>query len=266
MIFTLILGVLYFYLGLFAPLFSFIFPFFMINQKKKLKNNYLKFNIYTYILILLSSFIANDDKIIVLIFLINYAIIQSVYFFIKKLNNFEKIFFSGILSSFNFLIFYLIQKDFFNKNLKLLQEVYINYLKFNEQEVINYFKFFKSNSLYIIFVYIFLNVLILYFLINKEYFSNLKFKYYYLIIFIVGIVYLKYIGYNYILSNLLQITQFTYMVYGIYKAYDILKSKLKNRFLSSSIVMIIFLISPFIYFLFGAFESFDLKIFNKKKV
>ncbi|TDT71487.1 hypothetical protein EV215_0863 [Hypnocyclicus thermotrophus] len=264
MILTLILGVVYFYLGLFAPLFSFVFPFFMINQKKKFKNSYIKFNIYTYILILLLSFTAKEDKIIVVIFVVNYVIIQIVYFFINKINNFEKIFLSSVLSSFNFLIFYLIQKDFFDKNLKLLQEVYINYFKLNQQEVINYFKFFKSNSLYIIFIYMFLNVLILYFLINKKYFSNIKFKYYYLIFFIISIIYLKYIGYNYILNNLLQIIQFTYMIYGVYKAYSILK--IKNRFMSLSIVIMIFLISPFIYFLFGAFESFDLNIFNKKKV
>lgn len=263
MILSILLAIVFFYGGIFVSFAGFLFPFHMIRTiLQKDKKEALLIHGIVYLILLITAFSIGADRILMMIFIGIYAIIELIYILLKKYNlfgTFDKINISSIIATVFVFLLYFYYKETFHEYFEMLK--IFNKEQMSHEFFAIYYEVIEKYALYILFIYIFIMTGITYVLTERKNIPNWEMSYIYLVLYIVFVVISDIFKIkNIYMENAIAAIRFVYMIYGIKVAFYYLKRKVKYKFLIIFTVIVITKVFPLGTFIVGALGSFNLKL------
>lgn len=264
MIINILIAMILFYIGT-ATGIAFLFPVYMIRMTLQNENRHAQIvHSVVYSIIFTTSLAMGEDRILLMIFIGIYAIIEIIYFCFKKfdiIGTFDKmVVISTMTSSFVILVFYL-NREFFQKIFDMIKLFYEEAWKMPQELIDVYNQIAAEQAIYILFTYLFIMIGITYLVIERVTLPSWEISYLYLVLYIVSVVLTDIFKIeNVIINNMMKSLRFVYIIYGVKVVYYYLKSKLKYNFVITLIVVLLTNLFPIGAFIVGALKSFNLKL------
>lgn len=269
MLYSIIVSLLFGLLAIFPPYLGFLYSGKIIKEFEK--RGLLKGSIVFFISAILISFVFSIRPMILVFFSI-YGISIAFYFLLRKFNfgNWDKAFITTIVSILIGAFILIYEKVFFltlkDELVKQVMNTVASLDKSVSIEDINLIirDFFDKLLIYTV-VFIFFSHLLTYIVVNKKDSLKWELSYVFIIIYILTFLYGKYGIDNYYVRSLRESVQFIYMIYGMKEFYIKIREKLKLKFLTLGITMLLYTLEPFIFFIYGALRSFKLVKKNEEE-
>ena len=260
----------YLFFSIMPPYFGFLLSSHLIKEIEKNK----KYGLILAGLAMVGGAFYINSYIYWMIFCALYAIMIVGYIVLKKvkvggIGEFDKGVILAILWTIVILVIYHFNKVFinamFDSTKELVSAELLKYFNSEEALVKEAIKATYDNLLNMMFTYAFIIYIITSYMSSKSADKNWSLSYVHLIWYIVAYILINFMNYDsLILKNILRICQNLYIIYGMSQVYYTMKKRHgeKTKFVGLLFGMLLYLIFPFILFVYGSISSFDL--FKKK--
>lgn len=269
MLYSIIVSLLFGLLAIFPPYLGFLYSGKIIKEFEK--RGLLKGSIVFVISAILISFIFSIRPMILVFFSI-YGISIAFYFLLKKFDfgKWDKAFIATIVSILLGALILNYEKVFFlTLKEELIKQVMNTVASIDKavpiQDVNLMIKDFFDKLFIYTAIFIFFSHILTYIVVNKKNSLKWELSYVFIIIYILTFLYGKYGIDNYYVRSLRESVQFIYMIYGMKEFYVKIREKLKLKFLTLGITMLLYSLEPFIFFIYGALRSFKLVKKNEEE-
>lgn len=269
MLYSIIVSLLFGLLAIFPPYLGFLYSGKIIKEFDN--RGLLKGSIVFIVSAILISFVFSIKPMIFMFFSV-YGISIIFYFILRKFDfgKWDKAFiatiFSIVLGTFvlinNKVFFLTLRSELINQVMNTVASLDKSVPIENVNLVIK--EFFDKLLIYTI-VFVFFSNLLTYINVNRKEWLRWELSYIFIIGYIATFLYGKYAVDNYYVTSIRESIRIIYMIYGIKEFYLKVKEKLKLKFLTLGITMLLYNLEPFIFFVYGALKSFKLVKKNEEE-
>ncbi|MGL5126490.1 MAG: hypothetical protein ACRC6U_11020 [Fusobacteriaceae bacterium] len=244
--------------ALFFPPAGIFIPVFKINKAKDMS--------------LMSKIVGNLVPIILIgtleiTLLLIYAVflvVEIMYVYNKKITNklgtFDKIAINSFVTGILLLIISYIVIEKSGITMLKLEEIYADRSGVKIEDLKGAFEYLKENIYIITFAYMYMVNYLVFWIEDRDGYKEWKISYLWIALYVIIFFINYFIKEDSIyLENILNILKNIVMFFGIKELYIWLKPKIKSSFLAKVLVVLAFLISPMVIFVFGGIKIFETK-------